>query len=165
MFLCFDHEGRFALKTNIREPSLTCIEADIDVPERFKLEDGELVDMFPDLSDEQALQALNEQLSRHDELEAIRIREENPVSPGSRTVKVQSFRARFTLEEKVAIYIAAETDPAIRVFLDDIASATYVDLDFKDVQVALKHLEKSALIGEGRANQILEMHDDHRQVE
>ena len=77
------------------------------------------------------------------------------------------FRGRFTLAEKTAIEIASLDDPAatmaqrqqaadIRVYLADVASATYIDPQHVDTRSGVQALEAAGLIGAGRALQILD---------
>jgi len=66
-----------------------------------------------------------------------------------------AFRNRFTLEEKVAIEVAKETNPVIRVFSDDILVAQDIDLDNSDLISGVNYLEHIGLIATGRASQIL----------
>lgn len=44
-----------------------------------------------------------------------------------RSYSVAEYRNKFTLEEKTAIYATAETNSIVKIFLDDLASASYVD--------------------------------------
>lgn len=66
-----------------------------------------------------------------------------------------AFRNRFTMEEKVAIEIAKETDPMIRVFLDDLMAAEEIDLTNHDLITGVNYLEQLGLIVAGRAAEIL----------
>jgi hypothetical protein len=63
------------------------------------------------------------------------------------------FRSRFTMQEKIAMYDS--TDTLIRVFLDDIQSAEYIDLAIQDTIDAVNYLESQGLIAAGRAAEIL----------
>ena len=72
----------------------------------------------------------------------------------SKLTKLQ-FRKRFTADEKVAIYEAAVTNAALRVFIDDIQSAEFVDLEDVDVIAGVEQLAKNGLISENRAAEIL----------
>ncbi len=64
-------------------------------------------------------------------------------------------RSRFTQAEKVAIYTAAETNIAIKVWLDDLQSATSVDLTLPATIAGVEALESAKLIETGRAKTIL----------
>lgn len=77
-----------------------------------------------------------------------------------------AFRNRFTQAEKVALELAALDDPAatmaqrqqsaaIRVYLADVAAATFVDLGRDDTRAGVQALEAGGLIGAGRALEIL----------
>lgn len=78
------------------------------------------------------------------------------------------FRQRFTLAERVAINLAAVDNPALavdhpqrvmaatlRVFLDDLASAEFVEVTYPDTVAGVQQLEQFGLIAPGRAAQIL----------
>lgn len=67
-----------------------------------------------------------------------------------------AFRSRLTNEEKVAIYTAAESSVQLKVFLDDLASATYVDLTRPDTIAGINFLETAGLVASGRAAEILD---------
>lgn len=66
--------------------------------------------------------------------------------PESRELSVLDFRRRFTLAEKAAIYTAAETNPLLRAWLDDLAVATSVHLDHSDVIEALDALVQIGIL-------------------
>lgn len=68
---------------------------------------------------------------------------------------VLSFRSRFTDAEKIAIYTAAQTEVAIRVWLDDLAAAQDVDLSDIRIVSGVNAMEFGGLIGSGRAAEIL----------
>lgn len=78
-----------------------------------------------------------------------------PVVP--RTLSVLAFRSRFTDGEKIAIYTAAETSAAIRVWLDDLAAAQNQTVDLADPRIisGVNAMEFGGLIGAGRAAGIL----------
>jgi hypothetical protein len=59
-------------------------------------------------------------------------------------ITVLAFRKRFTLEERVALEKRAREDAMIRVFLDDVAAATYIDLTDSDLRECL---EAAAILG------------------
>lgn len=66
-----------------------------------------------------------------------------------------AFRNRFTMVEKQAIYTAAETVVDIRIFLDDLASASNIDITNAQTAGGVNALETAGLIGTGRATEIL----------
>ena len=72
----------------------------------------------------------------------------------SKLTKLQ-FRKRFTDAEKIAVYEAAVTSAALRVFIDDIQSAEFVDLEDVDVIAGVELLTENGLISETRAAEIL----------
>lgn len=75
--------------------------------------------------------------------------------PGSsRELSVLDFRRRFTLEERAAIYTAAETNALLRAWLDDLAVATSVHLDHPDVIDALNALVQLGILTAERAEAI-----------
>ena len=52
-----------------------------------------------------------------------------PVPQYGPNMSVLVFRDRFTLAEKTSIYSIADTDPVMRVIIDDLNSAEYVSVD------------------------------------
>lgn len=67
-----------------------------------------------------------------------------------------SFRNRFTLEEKVALEEARASNAMLRVFLDDISSADFIDLEDEAVITGVTFLETDGLIAAGRSKEILQ---------
>ena len=80
---------------------------------------------------------------------------ETPEPPQVRRVSRLAFRNRFTDAEKLAIYTAAESSAQIRVWLDDLAAAEFVDLDYGATVAGVQALEVAGIIGAGRAAEIL----------
>ena len=76
------------------------------------------------------------------------------ITPRLRLTK-REFRNQFTFAEKQAIYTAAETSVYIRIFLDDLMAAEYIDCDNSDTVASVSALETATLIGTGRADEIL----------
>jgi hypothetical protein len=81
----------------------------------------------------------------------------------------REFRERFTQEEKLSMYDLATragtmdvSDPyrtmalSMAIYLDDLISQDYVDLDFKQTIDSVNALEAFGLIGTGRAAEILQ---------
>lgn len=77
-----------------------------------------------------------------------------------------AFRNRFTQAEKIAIEFASIDNPsadtaarlqaaALRAYLKDVDSATFVDLARQDLIDGVQALETMTLIASGRADQIL----------
>lgn len=66
-----------------------------------------------------------------------------------------AFRNRFTPAEKVALYTAAESSAQIKIYLDDLAAATFVDPERPDTIAGVQALEAATIIGPGRAAEIL----------
>lgn len=66
-----------------------------------------------------------------------------------------AMRNRFTFQEKVAIETAAESSPAVRVWLKDLEVSTFIDLGRPDTQAGVQQLEIDGLIALGRATEIL----------
>lgn len=88
------------------------------------------------------------------------------LAPGSHVTRL-AFRNRFTSAEKVALEMAALDDPtapmaqrqqaaAIRVYLVDVASSSFVDLGHPDTRAGVQQLEAWGLLAAGRALQILD---------
>lgn len=91
----------------------------------------------------------------------------DPPAPVFARLTKLGFRSRFTQAEKTAIELASLDDPAapmaqraqaadIRVYLADVASATYIDPQHVDTRSGVQALEAAGLIGAGRALQILD---------
>lgn len=79
-----------------------------------------------------------------------------PVEPPPTTIITRlAFRNRFTQAEKVALYTAAETNIQLRVYLDDVNAATFIDLSRPDTSIGVQQLEGAGLLAPGRANEIL----------
>jgi hypothetical protein len=81
-------------------------------------------------------------------------------------ITVLALRNRFTQTEKVTIEMASMDNPAapmqqrqlaasLRVFMTDLANATFVDLQRLDTIAGVTTLETYGLIGPGRASDIL----------
>lgn len=87
---------------------------------------------------------------------------EHPTSGGATPAPVAAkltrlqFRNRFTEPERVAIYTAAESVVAVRVYLDDILAAEEIDLTDAATIAGVNALEMAGLLAAGRAAEILE---------
>lgn len=78
-----------------------------------------------------------------------------------RRIPVLSFRRRFTMEEKVAIYTAAKTNPVIQIMLDEIELVqTGVLLDDPDVVQGVYYLAQLGIISQEKLLQILRDGED-----
>jgi hypothetical protein len=88
------------------------------------------------------------------------------IAPLRRVTRL-AFRNRFTRDEKLAIEVASLDDlstsmgqrqqaAALRVYLSDLAAATFIDLDRPDARSGVLQLETLGLLGAGRALQILD---------
>ncbi|MHB8123992.1 MAG: hypothetical protein ACYDG4_18050 [Desulfuromonadaceae bacterium] len=88
------------------------------------------------------------------------------LAPATRITRL-AFRNRFTQAEKVALELAALDDPAapmaqrqqaaaIRVYLSDVNSASFIDLSNDGTRDGVVALEAGGLIGVGRALEILD---------
>lgn len=71
-------------------------------------------------------------------------------------ITVLAFRKRFTLEERVALEKRAREDAMIRVFLDDVAAATYIDLKDPDLRECLEAAAALDVIGVDRVAELLD---------
>lgn len=91
----------------------------------------------------------------------------DPPAPVFTRLTKLGFRSRFTAAEKTAIELASLDDPAApmaqrqqaaysRVYLADVAAATYIDPQHVDTRSGVQALEAAGLIGAGRALQILD---------
>ena len=77
------------------------------------------------------------------------------VKPTNR-ITVLAFRKRFTLEERVALEKRAREDAMIRVFLDDVAAATYIDLTDSELKECLEAAAALDVIEVNRVSEILD---------
>lgn len=109
------------------------------------LENGQVVNTI--IADEQFM------IDNYSEYELVVV-QPSP-SPPARAPKITryEFRSRFTTPEKIAMYDS--TDTLIKVFLDDIQSAEYIDLALQDTIDGVNYLESQGLIAAGRAAEIL----------
>lgn len=73
------------------------------------------------------------------------------------TITRLAFRNRFTMAEKVALYVASQTPQGLplKVYLDDMAAATFVDLLRADTILGINTLVSLGLLTPSRANEIL----------
>lgn len=89
------------------------------------------------------------------------------VKPENRKITKLAFRNRFTIQEKVAIEIASLDNPSsdmllritsatVRTYLQDVASATFIDLNRLDTREGVFKLEEYGIISAGRAAEILD---------
>jgi len=78
-----------------------------------------------------------------------------------------AFRNRFTAAEKVTLEMASLDDPsapmaqrqqaaALRVSLEDVKTATFIDLDRHDTRTGVQAMEAAGLLAVGRAAEILD---------
>lgn len=79
-----------------------------------------------------------------------------------RKISVGSFRRRLHLQERVAIQ--ASLDPVVQVLQADLASSSFVDLDFKEVKDALNYLTMVGILADGRSSEILRDGEQHELV-
>jgi hypothetical protein len=91
-------------------------------------------------------------------------REQPPPPP--RYIRKYAFRSRFTATEKEDLELAAAHNPAdtiaakrqaarIRLWMEDIRSADYIDLDDTRIINGVNAMETNGIIGSGRAAIIL----------
>ena len=75
-------------------------------------------------------------------------------SLGTKITKL-AFRNRILSEEKRAIYTASESNVDLKIYIDDINAATFIDLSQKETIDSVNQLEGFGLLSEGRADIIL----------
>lgn len=68
---------------------------------------------------------------------------------------VLSFRNRMTMAEKQAIYTASSSDVVVKMFLDDLAAASYVDVEDPQTIAGIDYLISAGLIEADRRSDIL----------
>jgi len=66
-----------------------------------------------------------------------------------------ALRQRMTLPELIAIYTARSTNPVISILLDNLASASFIDLERSDTISGTMYLASQGLITLQRAQEIL----------
>lgn len=76
-------------------------------------------------------------------------------SPPSRIITRLEFRNRFTMQEKIDIYLATNTNVAIKIWLDDLTSAEHINLDDSMIIDSVNQLYTLGLITELRKDEIL----------
>ena len=68
---------------------------------------------------------------------------------------VHQFRNKFTAAEKVALYNAANTDVNVKILLDDLMSARFVDVANQETIDGVNYLASQSIITTERAQEIL----------
>ena len=66
-----------------------------------------------------------------------------------------AFRQRFTFAERVAIRSAADSDTEVMVWLEDLQTASFIDLTRSEAIEGAQMLESKGLIDSGRADEVL----------
>ena len=76
--------------------------------------------------------------------------------PHQRTeLTVLEFRSQFTMAEKQAMYTAANTDMMVKMILDDLAVASYVETTDQNTIDSVNYLASSGVITAARAAEVL----------
>lgn len=78
-----------------------------------------------------------------------------PPAAAAKRITRLAFRNRFTAAERIALYTAAANNAMLRAYLDDVGAATYIDLSRTETIEGVQALEAAAIIGAGRAAEIL----------
>lgn len=78
----------------------------------------------------------------------------------SRMVSSLEFRQRFTMDERMAITLAAskaleQGDARLQVFLDDLSSSGHVDLDHAEIVDGVQFIVDAKLVSKARGDEIL----------
>ena len=110
------------------------------------LENGQVVNTI--IADE-AFMAAN--YSEYELVVAEEYEEDDPI-PRKKLTRYE-FRSQFTTAEKVAMYDS--TDTIIKIFLDDIQAAEYIDVTDQATIDGVAYLEAQGLIAAGRSADIL----------
>lgn len=68
-----------------------------------------------------------------------------------------AFRSRFSMQEKAALYTAAASAQGlpIKIYLDDLAAATFINLSRQDTINGIQSLVSIGILTQARANEIL----------
>lgn len=77
------------------------------------------------------------------------------VTQTSMTITKLAYRQRFTTQELVAIYVAKESNPVLNVLLDNLSTATFIDLSRSDTYSGTMYLVQQNLLTLARAQEIL----------
>lgn len=79
-----------------------------------------------------------------------------PAEPTPRTrLSPLEYRQQFTFDEKAALYTAAESDPIVRMLIDDVAAAEYIELTDPQTVQGLQYLASIGVIAPHRIDVIL----------
>lgn len=88
-----------------------------------------------------------------------RVIEEPNIAPAPNTILTKlQFNNLFTFEELVAVEVAAETDPGVRVFKNQLILTDYVDLTNSNTVSGVNYLVFKNIISQERADTILSIH-------
>lgn len=96
-----------------------------------------------------------------------RVETELPQESAPRRITRLALRNRFTAAEKVVMELAALDDPVapmaqrqqaamLRVYMDDLKTAAFIDLSDPGTRAGVQTLEAVGLIGSGRALEVLD---------
>ena len=66
-----------------------------------------------------------------------------------------AYRQRFTTGEMVAIYVAKDTNPVLRLLIDNLSVASFIDLERADTYTGTMYLYSQGLLTLARAQEIL----------
>ena len=82
---------------------------------------------------------------------------DNPIvnPPSSTIVSRLSFRNKFTMQEKAAIYNEANTNVLVKIWLDDLANSEYVDINSSNTIDGVNNLYQLGLLTQPRVEEIL----------
>ena len=100
-------------------------------------------------------------------MQVIRIPSPKVSAYPPRAITIYAFRNRFTQTEKVKLELASIHNPeaplnlqqaaaVLRVFLDDVAVARYIDLDLPQTRAGVMLLEQIGILDAGRATTIVD---------
>ena len=70
-------------------------------------------------------------------------------------ISVLSFRNRMTLQEKQDVYVASSSNAVVKIFLDDLAAASYVDVEDPQTIAGIDYLIGEGLIEADRRPDLL----------
>lgn len=117
---------------------------------RYAIKEDNIVDLFPDLTDDEVIAHLQKQ----EQDSAIELAKINaPVKPVVLTKL--TFMKRFSLNELAAVYTAAKTEVIVQVFLDKLKLAEDINLDDPDTIEGIQTLVSFGFLTETRAAEIL----------
>ena len=122
-------------------------------PGRLKLQDDAVIDAYPGLDDDEAIELANEEDSIAEKAEAERLIASKKAQHKSLTRL--EFLNRFTTQERIQLRVAEAEDPVIADLFDMIRVAEFIDTSDKSTIDGINYLVVGEYLSEARAKEIL----------